>query len=80
VVGVGWLWSLQVQAPPLSQEHHPQVGQGTEDEQGLLIILAVSRDVQRRRIFKQHHRTRELLRSVYNNDLLPKVDNTTEKL
>ena len=31
------------------------------------------RDVQRRRIFKQHHRERELVRSVYMNDLLPKV-------
>merc|ERR1711997_343948 len=30
------------------------------------------RDVQRRRIFKQHHRERELTRSIYLNDLLPK--------
>merc|ERR1711974_205107 len=30
------------------------------------------RDVQRRRIFKQHHRERGLVRSVYMNDLLPK--------
>jgi len=30
------------------------------------------RDVQRRRIFKEHHRERTLLRSVYKNDLLPK--------
>merc|ERR1712179_429855 len=30
------------------------------------------RDVQRRRIFKQHHRERELHRAIYLNDLLPK--------
>jgi len=30
------------------------------------------RDVQRRRVFKEHHRERQLLRSVYKNDLLPK--------
>ena len=77
---MGWFRALQVQAPPLPQEHHPKVGKVTEDDQGLSITMTVFRDVQRRRIFKQHHRNRELLRSVYNNDLLPKVGYTTGKL
>ena len=71
-VGLGWLWPIQIQTSSLPEKHNTKVEGKTCNF--LKSYLSSFRDVQRRRIFKQHHRERELTRSIYLNDLLPKVD------